>query len=46
MIDNNQFNEFTPQGLGAQQKNIVVHAQSLVYQHRVTISNTSPPPRI
>ncbi|KAJ5021590.1 hypothetical protein PSV09DRAFT_2437794 [Bipolaris maydis] len=40
---NNQFNEFMPQGPGAQQKNIEVYAQSLAHQHRVAMSNTSSP---
>jgi hypothetical protein len=40
---NNQFNEFMPQGSGAQQKNMEVYAQSLVHQHRVALNNTSSP---
>lgn len=42
-MPNNQFNEFMPQGPGAQQKNIEVYAQSLAHQHRVAMSNTSSP---
>ncbi|KAI4957964.1 hypothetical protein J4E86_005104 [Alternaria arbusti] len=42
-MPSNQFNEFMPQGPGAQQKNIEVYAQSLAHQHRVAMSNTSSP---
>jgi hypothetical protein len=39
----NQFNEYMPQGPGAQQKNIEVYAQSLAHQHRVAMSNNPSP---